>query len=273
MAYEGRVGTALDYAPCQYGTSKLVFRGPQSVLQGDYVAFLGSTETYGKFVAKPFPALTGDALGVTPLNLGCVNAGIDTFLEDATVMSLCRGARAVVVQAMAAHRLSNPLYSVHPRRNDRFLRATRLLLSLYPEAEFTDVHFTRHLLSILNGIDPERFGAVVDELRTIWVKRMRELARRVDVPMTLLWVSGRRPEESQESPYDQDPQFVTREMIDEISDCLTGVVEIALPQTAGLPPDGMVFGELDMPVALELPGPEDHQEIARGLAPILKPTL
>ena len=220
MAYDGRVGTALDYNPCRYGTSKLLFRGPQSTLSEDYVAFIGSTETYGKFVERPYPALTGAALGVTPLNLGCVNAGIDTFLDDPTVMSLCQGARAVVVQAMAAHRLTNPLYTVHPRRNDRFLRASDQLLSLYPEAEFTDVHFTRHLLSILHDIDAERFRAVVDTLRTTWVERMWALAAVVDVPVTLLWVSGRRPEASVETPYDRDPTFVTRDMITALTGAL-----------------------------------------------------
>ena len=35
----------------------------------------------------------------------------------------------------------------------------------------------------------------------------------------------------------------------------------------------MVFGDLDLPVAMVLPGPDTHEEIARGLAPALKPIL
>ena len=118
MAYERLVGDSLDYAPCRYGRSKLLFRGPRTVLNGDYVAFLGSTGTYGKFVESPYPELTQRELGITALNLGCVNAGNDTFLDDPTVQDLARGACACVVQVMGAHTLSNRLYTVHDPRPD-----------------------------------------------------------------------------------------------------------------------------------------------------------
>ncbi|MGB3314802.1 MAG: DUF6473 family protein, partial [Albidovulum sp.] len=55
MAYEYAGESALDYLPCRYGQSKLLFRGPRRKLDGAYAAVLGGTETYGKFVAEPFP--------------------------------------------------------------------------------------------------------------------------------------------------------------------------------------------------------------------------
>ncbi len=54
MTYMKLGQAALDYYPCRYGASKLLFRGPRRRLQGDYVAFLGGTETYGKFIETPF---------------------------------------------------------------------------------------------------------------------------------------------------------------------------------------------------------------------------
>lgn len=270
MAYEGVAQPALDYAPCRYGTSKLLFRGPRAALGGDYIAFLGSTETYGKFVENPYPKLTGSALDLTPLNLGCVNAGIDTFLDDPTVLELCRGARAVVVQAMGAHKLSNQLYSVHPRRNDRFLSASALLGRMFPEAEFTEIHFTRHLLSMLHGIDAARFAAVVEELQATWVARMRTLAQAVGVPLVLLWVSDRRPEALPTDPGSGEPLFVTRRMIDDLRYGIAGLVEVAAPAAGRAPPDGMVFTEVDLPAVRELPGPAVHATIAQRLAPALR---
>ncbi len=59
MAYENLGESALDYVPCRYGKSKLLFRGPKRKLTAPYVAMIGGTETYGKFVETPFPALTG----------------------------------------------------------------------------------------------------------------------------------------------------------------------------------------------------------------------
>ena len=41
---------ALDYFPCRYGRSRVLFRGPRRPLDVPYVAFLGGTETYGRFL-------------------------------------------------------------------------------------------------------------------------------------------------------------------------------------------------------------------------------
>ena len=61
---------ALDYFPCRYGRSRVLFRGPKRPLDGPYVAFLGGTETYGRFIETPFPALVEPALGQACINFG-----------------------------------------------------------------------------------------------------------------------------------------------------------------------------------------------------------
>ena len=43
----------LDYEHCRYGQSRISFRGPKKNLKGRFIAFLGGSETYGKFVRKP----------------------------------------------------------------------------------------------------------------------------------------------------------------------------------------------------------------------------
>ncbi len=55
MAFEHQGAGALDYYPCRYGKSKLLFRGAETRAGPAYIAALGGSETYGKFVQKPWP--------------------------------------------------------------------------------------------------------------------------------------------------------------------------------------------------------------------------
>ena len=64
---------------------------------------------------------------------------------------------------------------MHPRRNDRFLRASERLQSLYPEVDFTEFHFNRHLLGRLQELSEERFAEIAGELRQAWLARMKHL--------------------------------------------------------------------------------------------------
>ncbi len=75
MTYNALATEAVNYFPCQYGASKLLFRGPRRKLRGDFVAFLGGTETYGKFIEAPFPMLLEYETGLKSVNLGCANVG------------------------------------------------------------------------------------------------------------------------------------------------------------------------------------------------------
>ena len=51
----------LDYKPWGFKGTKLQFRGPSVDLDAPFVAVLGGTETYGKYVETPFPS---DAAGL-----------------------------------------------------------------------------------------------------------------------------------------------------------------------------------------------------------------
>ena len=154
MNYANLDQESLDYFPCRYGASKQLFRGPRRRLEGDFVAFLGGTETYGKFMETPYPAMIEHETGVRSVNLGCVNAGIDAYFSDKSLLDICSKARATVIQVMGAQNMSNRFYAVHPRRNDRFLKASGLLEKIYPEVDFTDFSFTRHLLATQKDISP-----------------------------------------------------------------------------------------------------------------------
>ena len=89
MKHEKIVTGDLSYSPCRYGSSRMLFRGPRKRLDLPYLAFIGGTETYGKFIEKPFPSLVEKAMRQTCVNFGCVNGGIDAFVNDPTVMDIC----------------------------------------------------------------------------------------------------------------------------------------------------------------------------------------
>ena len=129
MTFETMGSVGLDYLPCRYGHSKLLFRGPRRRLEGAYCIALGGTETYGKYIHTPFPALLEKAIRIPVVNLGLPNAGIDVFLNEAVVLDACNGARATIIQLPGAQNMSNRFYSVHPRRNDRFLQASAQMFS------------------------------------------------------------------------------------------------------------------------------------------------
>jgi len=264
MTYENLGEGALDYLPCRYGKSKLLFRGPRRKLEGEYALFLGGTETYGKFIEQPFPALLERQLGLPCVNFGWLNAGVDVFLNDSTVVEAAQAARVTVIQVMGAQNMSNRFYAVHPRRNDRFLKASTLMKQVFREVDFTEFHFTRHMLSTLSRLSPERYAMVVDELSAAWLARMEQLLAKVSGKTVLLWLADHSPDDARpEDGLGADPLFVDREMIERIRPLVTEVVEVsASPKALALGTDGMVFSQMEAPAASEMLGPLVHAEAA-----------
>lgn len=270
MAYAYAGDGSLDYVPCHYGGSKLLFRGPRRDLDLPYVAALGGTETYGKFIPQPWPALTEAETGLRMVNLGCVNAGADVYLSDPGVMAVAAQSRLVVLQVMGAANLTNRFYAVHPRRNDRFLRASLALMTLYPEVDFTNFHFTRHLLRTLQQVSPRRFQIVAEALRVTWLDRMQALVAQVGVPVVLLWMAAQPPRPRAAPDLSADPLLVDLPMMAALrSACATGCEVVLPPGASGGSADGKVFAPLERPAAEGLPGPEAHAEVAAALAAVL----
>ena len=109
----------LDYRHCRYGTSRLAFRGPEARAESPYVAALGGSATFGKFVAQPWPVPLGKGhrrpgrstsaacmplITTPPPNKKDEGRG-DHFADDASLMSICSGAEAV---GCADHRSALP---------------------------------------------------------------------------------------------------------------------------------------------------------------------
>ncbi|MFK7753536.1 MAG: DUF6473 family protein [Sedimentitalea sp.] len=267
MSFQGTSANALDELPCRYGESKLLMRGPRREPRGPYFAVLGGTETYGKFVANPFPTLLEQDLDKMVVNLGSVNAGLDSFVYDRDVLDVAAGAECCLIQVLGAQNLTNRFYRVHPRRNDRFLEPSALLRSIYPEVDFTEFNFTNHMLRSLEARAPDRFLPIVDELKSAWSKRMKLLFKAVGRKPLLIWVRHKMSR-----PYDKfgDPALVDRAMLEELEPQTRGIVEIMVPRAAqGGEMDGMMYGNLQAPLAEHMIGPVGHRSIAERLLPLL----
>ena len=275
MSYELTGASALSDEPCRYGESKLLVRGPRRDLTGPYVAFMGGTEVYGRFVERPFVSRLEETLGQTCVNLGSVNAGLDSFVNDEELKQVARGADMTVLQVLSAQNLSNRMYRVHPRRNDRFLQASDTLCALYDEIDFTEYHFNKHLLTGLEACSVDRFVAIRAELETAWVKRMTKMIRDLDGKVVLLWLRYELEQGDNEgSPFGQEPSLVEAGMIDALRSQVQAVIEVPV-QTAGPADDvdGMVLGQMDLPAAGHMIGPMEHIRIANAAADGLREAL
>ncbi|WGW05800.1 DUF6473 family protein [Tropicibacter oceani] len=265
---------ALEYYPCRYGNSRVLFRGPRSQMEGDFIAFLGGIETYGRFIAKPYPELLERLLSVECVNFGVVNAGVDLYLNDPAALDLAGGASAKVLQVMGAQNLSNRFYMVHPRRNDRFLRASEQLETLYPEVDFTEFHFNRHMLVRLREVCETRYQDVVKELRNAWIARMKHILTIIRGKVVLLWFADHEVDGDGTSPNARDPLFVTRDMIETLRPRVAAVVEVVPSEEAVMQGTmGMVFNDFEACAAAELMGPAAHAEAADALAEVLGPMV
>lgn len=272
MSYAQLGMSALDYQPCQYPGSVMTFRGPRTDMDGPFLLCLGGSETFGKFSNDPFPGRLGDRLGRRVVNMGAMNAGVDLFLHDGAVKAAIAQAEAVVLQVPGAANMSNRFFTVHPRRNDRFVKASTMMQTIFREVDFTEFHFTRHMLSALKLRSAERFSVVVEELRAAWVARMARLIGRIEVPVHLLWLSHRAPSDEvpQGGDLGYDPLFVTATMLDEVAP-LADSLTVSIWQDDGQPPAmrGLAFGKGEEAAANVMPGPADHEHVSRALAELL----
>jgi hypothetical protein len=254
----------LNYQLTRSHGTRLRFRGPLPDFDAPFIAMLGGTETFGKFVRQPFPSLVAEWTGLPVANLGIAQAGLSIFSEEVGILDIASRARVAVLQVLGAQNMSNRLYSVHSRRNDRFLGVSPALRDIFPKVDFAEINFTGHLLETLSRQSPASFDVLVEELRWAWVQRMRRIVGMIGCQVLLLWISDRRPEETWGSLREGEPFFVDRAMLRELAPDVAGIVEVILPRTGGL--EGKICPEEEEGAARSLPGPAEHARIAEALA-------
>ncbi|NNL17877.1 MAG: hypothetical protein HKP37_03955 [Boseongicola sp.] len=263
--------TALDYEHCCYGASRVAFRGPKRPLDGGYLAVIGGSQTYGKYVEVPFVDALEGQIGEPVVNLGVMQAGLTLIAEDPDILPVAQNARMTVVEVLGAQNMSNRFYSVHPRRNDRFVSASLLLQRAFPAMDFTEFHFTGHLLTELAKGEDAALKRVIAELKTAWISRMELILSAIPGEKILLWMADRPPEGATQLRNPLDPHFVDREMLETVSHRTAGIVEVVADDVArseGL--QGKVFLDHEEQAAEAMPGPLFHSRTATALAEVIR---
>ncbi|WP_254055806.1 DUF6473 family protein [Ruegeria sp. EL01] len=264
MSYHQAGPCGAEDAVCQYAGSKRWFRGPVSSLDKPFVACVGGDETFGRFVETPFPAVLGAQLGETCANFGSLFCGVEAMSRDQGLLDLINRSRLCVLQAPCVSYQSNRFYRVHSRRNDRFLEPMQDLVDLYPEEDFTEVHFVRHLLSKLHAKSDARFDLVAQELRAGWVQNLHSLLGRIVPPVVLLCLRVQRD-------HTQDPIPVDGAMTDQLRPQCASVVQRSVCVSGESDElEDMLFGTLQVPMAAHMIGPAAHRAIAGAVLSALR---
>ena len=271
MTYERTGARALDYEYCHYGRSRLAFRGPKWPIPDDFVLCLGGAETFGRFIETPYPALLERRTGRRVLNLGLPNTGWDAYLTDPWVMDMVRRAEMTILQVPGLQCHSNRNYTVHPRRNDRVIGQTVLMREVFREVDFTEFNFTRHLVGALQARAPERFSALVRDLRAVWLSRLKTLVSAAMGGTAVMWFAPHPPLDKQEAmEISGDPWGVDKTLFTEAAALAKASLTIRISAKARvLGAEGMVYSPIEAPVTFGLPGPLAHHEAAEQLAALL----
>jgi len=260
----------LDYDLVRYPGSVLRFRGPGHILEPPYVLCLGGSETFGRFIDPPFASQLNQILHQPVVNMGVMNAGLDVMMHDPAITAAISGASAIVLQIVGAQNMTNRFYTVHPRRNDRFIRANSILRTIFRDVDFTEFHYTRHLLSHLRHLSEDRFEIVVSELQAAWSARMDRFIGQIDIPVHLLWLSKAKPGHgTRNTDMCCDPLFVSQDMLDEIAMRAASITMVSPTCEEGFQDRGMFFDLGEEKAAQNLPGASAHREAAKRLGHVL----
>jgi len=252
-----------NYFLCQYAGARVTYRGPPANAEFPYIAFIGSSETFGPFVEAPFPTLVAEDLGVQALNLGVRNAGPDVHLQSRAVLDLTHAAMATVVQVPRVANVSNRFYRVHPRRNDRLIAVQHDLQDLVPAFDPCDVHFIGHFWAELQRQAPNVVPRVQQEVEGAWVEHMEILLTHVAPPVYLLWIEPWGPPRAQGLP-------VTSEMLQVLEPLVTERIDVRTTQEAR--DEGastLVFGADDRAKAAYALNAAAHRDVASAVLEVI----
>ena len=187
MSYVTMDARPVDFILCQYGNSKNLFRGPKKSCKHSYGVCLGDAGTFGGKVPDPFSAMLEREMDMPIFNLGAQHSGVGFYTEDDAIHEIVENAQVVFIEAPSVVNQSNPFYRVHPRRNDRFVTALGPLYDLFPEADFVECHFTKHLITKLISIDSARADIVFRALHGEWVRNLTIMRARWRAKTVIYW--------------------------------------------------------------------------------------
>jgi len=227
------------------GLEQYPLRGPRRVAGRTerYVAYVGAAQTFGRFVAHPFPELVSERIGVPALNMGRAGEGPAWYLETDGVLDWLRGAEAVVVQVMSGRSVPNSMMATPYSGGAIVFREGGPPDPTFWTGKGTTVPGMRAGKAyqwLIEHTDEETVRRVVAETRSTWVQLMSDLLDAVQTRTVLLWFSHRPPRyregfSSVGRLFGGFPQMVNEEMVGEVrahaDEYVEVVTERGRPQT------------------------------------------
>jgi hypothetical protein len=247
-----------------------LFRGPKFNPSRPYVACIGAAQTFGRFCARPFPALLSERFSIQFLNLGVGGAGPRLF-DSPQYLEWLNRAELVIVQVLSGRSEGNSLFD-----NSE----TGGLVGVRVEDNKT-MRFEDFLCELLKTGSPDQIRRVVRETRENYVRNSVSLLKHIQRPKVLFWFSNRSPDyqedlSSTEKILAAFPQLVNRAMMDEIRAYCDVYIECV--SASGIPQqlwnadqriDGTTIEDGKI-VNRYYPSPEMHREAADLLDPVCR---
>ena len=146
-------------------------RGPIPDLSKPYIVCVGAAQTFGRFCNDPFPHRLSKALNFPVLNLGLAGAGPRAFL-DPELLSLINRAEFAVVQVLSGRSESNSGFDNSETGATHGIRLR----------DRKKMRFEEFIEEELASSPRETVRQLLEETRSNWVARYRELLRAITVP-------------------------------------------------------------------------------------------
>ncbi len=166
---------------------KICFGVPKKSCKHSHGVCLGGADTFGGKVPDPFSAMLEREMGMPIFNLGAQHSGAGFYTEDDAIHEIVENAQVVFIEAPSVVNQSNPFYREHPIRNDRCVTALGPLYDLFPEADFVECHFTKHLITKLISIDSARADIVFRALQGEWARNLTIMRARWRAKTVIYW--------------------------------------------------------------------------------------
>jgi len=206
------------------GLPNLWLRGRPPV-DDPYTICLGGGATFGRHVERTYAAQLG------AVNLGIGDASPATF-RDPRLLAVIDRAEQVILQIPTARNESTIAWK--QSTNVDGLPCQLVEIETFPTTSDRAWQFM---------LDSDRLPEIVASARESWVRQMRLLIAEIAPPVTLLWLSCRRPSETVIPPrrrprtlhqlYNRYPQLITPAMLAEIVPLADRYVESIWRQQSG----------------------------------------
>jgi len=274
--YDLRDHEIVDYQYWELPGTGIQFRGP-AVDFGDpapYFSCAGAAQTFGCFVADPYPALLGARIGMRAVNLG-LGSATPVIFSDERLLKIINGGRFLVLQVMAARQCGNS-------------RLQSLGTDLVRDRRYGDevpAHVAWQRILDEERSELERYVA---ESQATWVDQYQTLLRQIHVPVIFFYYSvktkGTDPSMDAKDAltlFDAFPQLVRGSSIDVVAKLCDDFVACTSTRNHGHRLTSRLSGEpvevdnsvLDPHMTMRwkhnwyYPSPEMHEDAAASLLP------